>query len=79
MPVNGQPGGPAIFEHVVPSQLRDPADKHPEEQDERSPNPEVQGHDLVGEAAVELMDVVVLSEQALWFLARGERHAQIIG
>ena len=80
MPVDGQPpGGPAVFDHVVLSQLGDPADQHPEEQDKRSPDPEVQWHGLVGEAAVKLVDMVALSEQALWFLTRGKRHVQITG
>jgi len=51
MPVDRQPGGPVVFDHVVLGQLGDPADQHPEEQDERSPDPKVQGHGLVGEAA----------------------------
>ena len=77
MPVDGQPGGPAVFDHVVLGQLGDPADQHPEEQDERSPDPKVQWHGLVGETAVKLLDMVALSEQALWFLARGKWHVQV--
>ena len=79
MPVDGQPGGPAVFDHVVLSQLGDPADQHPEEQHKRSPNAEVQWHGHVGEAAVKLVDMVALSEQALWFLTRGKWHIQITG
>jgi hypothetical protein len=52
-------------------------DQHPEEQDESSPDPKVQGHGLADEAAVELMNVVALSEQALRFLAQGKRHVQV--
>jgi hypothetical protein len=78
MPVDGQPpGGATVFGHVVLGQLGDPADQHPEEQDERSPGPKIQWHGLVGEAAVKLLDMVALSEQALWFLTRGKWHVQM--
>ena len=62
MPVDGEISGLALLDHVVLDELGDPADQHPEEQHERSPDPEVQGYGLVDEAAVELMNVVALSE-----------------
>jgi hypothetical protein len=43
------------------------------------PDPQVQGHGLVGEAPVKLVDMVALSEQPRRFLARGKRHRQIAG
>jgi hypothetical protein len=69
MPVDGKAGGLAVLDHVVLGQLRDPADQHPEQQHERSPDPQVQGHGLVGEAPVKLLDMVALSEQPGRFLA----------
>jgi hypothetical protein len=79
VPVDGKAGALAVFDHVVFGQLRDPADQHPEQQDERSPDPQVQGHGLVSEAPVKLLDMVVLGEQPRRLLARGKRHRQIAG
>jgi hypothetical protein len=58
-------------------ELRDTADQHPEQQDERSPHSQVQWDGLVGEAPVKLLDVVAFSEQPRRLLARGKRHRQI--
>ena len=79
MPVDGQVGDLAVLDHVVLGQLGDPADQHPEQQDERSPGPQVQGHGLVSDASVKLPDVVVLGEQPARFRARGKRHLQFAG
>ena len=79
MPVDGKAGGLTILDHVIPGQLRDPADQHPEQQDERAPDPQVQGHGLVGEAPVKLLDMVAFGEQPRWFLTWGKRHRQIAG
>ena len=79
MPVDGEISCLAVLDHVVLGQLGDPADQHPEQQDERSPDPQVQGHGLVGEAPVKLLGMVALGEQPRRFLARGKRHRQIAG
>jgi hypothetical protein len=56
-----------------------PADQHPEQQDQRSPDSQVQGHGLVGEALVKLPDMGILSQQECRLLARRERHRQLAG
>jgi hypothetical protein len=79
MPVDGEAGGLAVVDHVVPGELRDTADQHPEQQNECSPDPQVQWDGLVGEAPVELLDVVAFSQKPRRFLARGKRHRQFAG
>jgi hypothetical protein len=76
VPVDGKAGGLAVVDHVVLGQLCDPADQHPEQQDERSPGPQVQRHGLIGEATVKLLDMVAFGEQPRRFLTRGKRHRQ---
>jgi hypothetical protein len=79
MPVLGEIGGLTVLAHVVLGQLRDPADQHPEQQDERSPIRRSKGMASSVRHRSKLVDMVALSEELRRFLVRGKRHRQIAG